>query len=165
MILKIKINYSKKLHIDKYIYNATRYKLPKMIFNIKRTFFENQLTVSIGKPKDLWKTLKSLGLLNKSYFCEVSTMKINNTVEHDVNSVLKSFKSYFSIEHDILLQKVYAIVFSKHTVNWFMSFLSNRFFLFNLVNNFSQATAVSFGVLQGFVFRPLLFLIYASDMS
>ena len=42
-----------KLHIDKDIYNAARYKLQKMIINKKRAFFENKLTESIGKTKDL----------------------------------------------------------------------------------------------------------------
>ena len=48
-----------RLYIDKDIYNAARYKLQKMIINKKRAFFENKLTASIGKLKDLWKTLKS----------------------------------------------------------------------------------------------------------
>ena len=42
-----------KVHIDKDIYNAARYKLQEMIINKKRVFFENTLTESIGKPKDL----------------------------------------------------------------------------------------------------------------
>ena len=32
----------------------------------------------------------------KISFCEVSALKINNTVEHDANSVLESFKDYYS---------------------------------------------------------------------
>ena len=46
-----------KLHIDKDIYNAARYKVRKMIFDKKRSFFEKKLSESIGKPKDLWKAL------------------------------------------------------------------------------------------------------------
>ena len=53
-----------KLHIGKGIYNAARYKVRKMIFD-KRSFFEKKLSESIGKPKDLWKALKSLGFPNK----------------------------------------------------------------------------------------------------
>ena len=52
-----------KLHIDKDIYNVARYKVRKMIFDKNRSFFEKKLSESIGKPKDLWKSLKSLGLL------------------------------------------------------------------------------------------------------
>ena len=54
-----------KLQIDKDIYNVARYKLQKMIINKKRAFLENKFTESTGKPKDLWKTLRSLGLPSK----------------------------------------------------------------------------------------------------
>ena len=61
-----------------------------------RFFWNKKLSESIGKPKDLWKALKSLGLPNKISSCEVSALKINNTVEHDANSVLEDFKNYYS---------------------------------------------------------------------
>ena len=101
MKLKIAINYLKKfkkskLQIDKDIYNAARYKLQKMIINKKRAFLENKLTESIGKPKDLWKALRSLGLPSKTSSCEVNALKINSKVEHDFNSVLEGFRNYYS---------------------------------------------------------------------
>ena len=88
-----------KLYIHKDIYNAVRYKVRKMIFNKKTSFFQvnqKKLSECIGKSKDLWNALKSLGLPNKISCCEVSALKINNTVEHDANSVLEGFKNYYS---------------------------------------------------------------------
>ena len=41
-------------------------KQQKLIAKKKKEFFENKLREFIGKPKDLWKALKSLGLPNKS---------------------------------------------------------------------------------------------------
>ena len=67
-----------------------------MVFNKKRAFFQNKMTESIGKPKDLWKALKSLWQPNKVFSCQVKALKINNTVEHDVNSALELFKSFYS---------------------------------------------------------------------
>ena len=70
-----------------------------------------------------------------------------------------------TIDHDVLLQKLYPIGFSKRPVNWFKSYLSNRFFKVNLENNSSQPASVSCGVPQGAILGPLLFLIYVNDMS
>ena len=48
-----------RLHIGKELYNAARYKIHKLIFNKKKDYFENKLSECIGKPKELWKVLKS----------------------------------------------------------------------------------------------------------
>ena len=48
-----------RLHIGKELYNAARYKIHKLIFNKKKYYFENKLSECIGKPKELWKVLKS----------------------------------------------------------------------------------------------------------
>ena len=65
-----------------------------------------------------------------------------------------------TIDHYILLQKLYGIGFSKHSVNWFWLYLINRSFLVNLGNIFSQPACVFSGVTQGSILRPLLFSIY-----
>ena len=49
-----------------------------MIVNKKRAFLENKLTEFIGKPKDLWKALRSLGFPSKTSSCEVNALKINS---------------------------------------------------------------------------------------
>ena len=74
-------------------------------------------------------------------------------------------KAFGTIDHDVLLPKLYAIGFSKRTVNWFKSYLSNRSFKVNLGNNLSQPASVSCGVPQGSILGRLLVLIYVNDMS
>ena len=74
-------------------------------------------------------------------------------------------KAFDTIDHDVLLQKLCYISFSKHTVNWFQSYLSNKSFLVNLGNNFSQLSSVSCREPQGSILGPLLFLIYVNVTS
>ena len=74
-------------------------------------------------------------------------------------------KVFDTIDLDTLLQKLYAIGFLKHTVNWFQSYLSNRSFLVDLGNNISQPASESCSVPQDSILGPLLFLIYVNDMS
>ena len=79
MKLKIVIDYLKNsknqnytLQLQNYNYNAASYKLQKLIINKKkRAFFENKLTESIGKSKDLWKALRFLGLPSKTFFVKL----------------------------------------------------------------------------------------------
>ena len=73
-------------------------------------------------------------------------------------------KAFDTINHDILLKKLSIIGFSDHTVKWFQSYLSNRKFMVNLENFFSEVSSISCGVPQGSILGPLLFLIYVNDM-
>ena len=54
----------------------------------KKELFENKLKECIGKPKDLWKTTKLLGLPNKSDWCTVCTLAEKQIVKHDTKSIL-----------------------------------------------------------------------------
>ena len=60
---------------------------------------------------------------------------------------------------------MYAIGFSKHSVNSFRSYLTNITFLVNLGNVFSQPACLSSGIRQGSILVPLLFLIYINKIS
>ena len=61
----------------------------------KKIFFENRLNDSIGKSKELWKALKSLGLPNKTPVCGTTALKVKNT-SFETKSTLDVFKNYYS---------------------------------------------------------------------
>ena len=79
--------------------------MQNLITKKKKEFFENKLKESIGKPKDLWKAIKSLGLPNKSAGCIVGAPAENQIVKHDTKSTLKTFKSFYSCLVGDLLAK------------------------------------------------------------
>ena len=73
-------------------------------------------------------------------------------------------KAFDSIDHEILLQKLKAIRFSKATLQWLNSYLSELIFLVNIESKLWDFGKVSCGVPEGSILGPLLFLIYVSDM-
>ena len=56
---------STKLHIDEDLYKESKSHAVKLIKQKKSQFYKEKLKENIGKPKELWKALKSLGLPSK----------------------------------------------------------------------------------------------------
>ena len=54
------------------------------------------LNGNIGKPKELWKTLKSLGLLSKTNSPSNMRLKKDDDLSFDSKINAKSFKNLFS---------------------------------------------------------------------
>ena len=92
-------------------------------------------------------------------------VKILNGFDQGLMILIDLQKSFDTIGHDSLLQKLYAAGLSKHSVNCFRSDLINRTFSVNLGNTFSQPACVSSRVLQGSIVDSILFLMYINDMS
>ena len=61
-----------------------------------KNFLKKKLKECIGKPKDLWKAVKSLGLPNKSGRCIVGVITENQIVKHGTKSILKSLLAFIS---------------------------------------------------------------------
>ena len=78
------------------IYKIARYEVQTLISYQKKKFFENGLIDSIGKPKELWKALKSLGLPSKTSVCGTTALKVKNVTSFETKSTLDVFKNYYS---------------------------------------------------------------------
>ena len=74
-------------------------------------------------------------------------------------------KAFDTVDHAILLMKLYSSGLGQDMLRWFKSYLSDRRQLVDVSGTFSSTANISCGVPQGSILGPLLFLVYVNDMS
>ena len=74
-------------------------------------------------------------------------------------------KAFDTVDHRILLQKLYYYGIRGSAHNWFQSYLFNRQQFVFISGPSSELMSIKCGVPQGSTLRPLLFLLYINDLN
>ena len=72
-------------------------------------------------------------------------------------------KAFDTLDHSVLLDKLASLGFSKASVQWFKAYLTDRTQSVVVNGSTSDPQPISFGVLQGSLIGPLLFIIYINN--
>ena len=73
-------------------------------------------------------------------------------------------KAFDSLDHAVLLQRLYRLGVCGNEIAWFTSYLSDRKQRVKCGSQFLEWSLVNGGIPQGSALGPLLFLIYVNDM-
>ena len=82
----------------------------KLITVKKLAFFDDKLSECIGKPKELWETLKFLGMPKKTLISNFNAIESNNALTFDKKTIAKFIKDFFSNLAESLLIKLSLIL-------------------------------------------------------
>ena len=77
-----------------------------LIAQNKQAFFDEKLSENIGKPKELWSTLKSLGMLKKTVFSNFNAIDNNKSLKYNIKTMSNLFKDFFSNLAESFLAKL-----------------------------------------------------------
>ena len=74
-------------------------------------------------------------------------------------------KAFDTVNHCLLIEKLKHIGIKDNTLNWFISYLSNRSQVVSINSSLSDSKYIDIGVPQGSILGPLLFIIFVNSLA
>ena len=87
-----------------------------------------------------------------------------NSNHFSINVFIDLSKAFDTINHEILLGKLYKYGIRGHALELIRSYISDRNYRVKIGDSFSSVNVSNIGTAQGSVLAPLFFLIYVNDM-
>ena len=94
-----------RLDINKELYKKAKYNTQKFIAAKNQAFFDEKLSESVGKPKELWNTLKILGMPKKTVVSNFNAID-DKSLTCDIKAMSNVFKDFFSNVAKSLIDKL-----------------------------------------------------------